>query len=275
MRLELQTIEKDGCTIHYWITPEHHGPWLIFMHGAGADHRMFNEQLQALDDRYGVLLWDARGHGQSRPIGADFSIQLLVEDMLVITNKEGIERATFIGQSMGGNTAQEIAFYHPDRVENLILIDCTSNTMKLSFMEKLLIGMTPFLLSIYPWNTMVEQSARASSVKASVREYLRECFHLVGATDFKKIFLATTACLHEEEDYRIQRPFLLVCGVDDQTGNIKKNAPLWAEREPACEFHWIDHAGHCANQDHPEAFNRLLLSFLDHHNPVNAKANME
>jgi len=67
----------------------------------------------------------------------------------------------------------------------------------------------------------------------------------------------------------------LVCGVHDKTGNIKKNAPLWAEREPACEFHWIDHAGHCANQDHPEEFNRLMLAFLDQHSPINAKANIE
>jgi pimeloyl-ACP methyl ester carboxylesterase len=68
--------------------------------------------------------------------------------------------------------------------------------------------------------------------------------------------------LHEDEDYYIDKPLLLICGEHDNTGNIKKIAKSWASREPKCEFHWIADAGHCANQDNPEAVNKLLLPFL-------------
>jgi pimeloyl-ACP methyl ester carboxylesterase len=263
MKLEQRVLEKDGCPIHYWVTANHRGPWLIFMHGAGADHRMFAEQLHVIDETYGLLLWDARGHGLSRPIGTDFTIKLLIDDMLAIMTKEGIEKATFIGQSMGGNTAQELVFHHPDKVESLVLIDCTCNTQKLTFIEKGLITLTPLLLSLYPWKMLVNQSARASSIKPDVQAYLRECFHTVGRKDFPKIFQGMQDCLHEEETYHIQKRFLLVCGVNDQTGNIKKTAPRWAKREPNGEFYWIDNASHCAHQDNPEAFNKVFLSFLD------------
>ena len=260
-----KVLTKDHCPIHYWITPNHKGPWLIFLHGAGADHRMFAKQVNELDPMHGILIWDARGHGLSRPMGADFSIKLLVEDLLAIMRIEGIEKATFIGQSMGGNTAQEMVFYYPDKVENLVLIDCACNTWKLSVGEKLALWMSPLIVKLYPWNAMIRQSARAGSVILEVQEYLIDSFSTVGEKDFKKIFLETAACLHEEKDYRINKPLLLVCGEHDDTGNIKKIAPQWAKQEPYCEFHWIENAGHCSNQDNPAAFNALLGQFLRRH----------
>lgn len=259
---EEKTLEKDGSPIRYRITSDHPGPWLIFLHGAGADHRMFDEQVRVLDDSYGVMLWDARGHGQSRPIGDAFSIGLVVDDLLAIMEGEGIEKATFIGQSMGGNLAQEVAFYHQERVENLVLIDCTCNTMKLTALEQLVIWMTPLLIALYPGDALTRQSAHASALKPEVRRYLLDTFQTIGPKTFKRVFLELTACLHFEKDYRIDKPLLLVCGESDNLGNIKKIAPVWARLEPKCEFHWIPEAGHCSNQDNPEAFNALFLEFL-------------
>jgi pimeloyl-ACP methyl ester carboxylesterase len=262
INLSEKTLEKDGCKIHYWLHSKKDTPWLIFLHGAGADHQMFQDQLPLLDKRYSILCWDARGHGQSRPMGEDFNIKLLMEDLLVIMEQENINKATLIGQSMGGNIAQEVAFHCPEKIESLILIDCTWNMQKLTRRERLTIQLTPFLLPVYPWNLMIKQSIRASSVKPEVQEYLRNAFLTVGSKDFSKIFLATAASLHTEENYKFNKPILLVCGEHDNTGNIKKIAPIWAEFEPLCEFHWISDAGHCANQDNPEEFNYLMTAFL-------------
>lgn len=145
-----KVMSKDGCHIHYWISNRGKKSWLIFLHGAGADHEMFNEQLPIVKNEFNLLLWDARGHGLSRPIGDTFSIKLLVEDLVEIMNKEGIEKAVIIGQSMGGNTAQELAFLHPHRVEKLVLVDCTCNTMKLTGFEKKLLHLTPPIIRMCP-----------------------------------------------------------------------------------------------------------------------------
>lgn len=275
MELEKLVLHADGCPIHYWIAPRTSGPWLIFLHGAGADHRMFEEQLKALDHTFNILLWDARGHGRSRPIGAHFSVKQMVDDLLRIMDKEQIEKATVIGQSMGGNTAQELAFSYPEKVEHLVLIDCTWNMLKLTAVEKLAIWMTPFLLGLYPWKQLVQQSVQASSIRPHVRSYLSECFFSVGRNDFKKILSETTACLHTEEHYRIGKPFLLVCGEFDRTGNIKRAVSEWQRLDPDCEFHWIENASHCSNQDNPDKFNELLNRFLDRHYGTSIEINGE
>jgi pimeloyl-ACP methyl ester carboxylesterase len=54
------------------------------MHGATMDHRMFNAQVRALAPHYRVLVWDARGHGQSQPMGAGFSLERCAGDMLAV-----------------------------------------------------------------------------------------------------------------------------------------------------------------------------------------------
>lgn len=257
-----KVLRTDECKIHYWISKNQSSPWLVFLHGAGADHNMFAEQLQTVNKDFNVLLWDARGHGLSRPMGNKFSITVLMEDLLEILNIESIDKATFIGQSMGGNIAQELVFYYPHKVEKLVLVDCTCNTMKLTGFEKLTLKLTPFLIRLYPWDYLVRASVKASALNSEVQIYLEKSFHKIGKKDFIKIFLETAACLHYEEGYKINKPILLVYGESDQTGNIKKIASSWAANEPYCHLVEIPNASHCSNQDNPLEFNAALMEFL-------------
>jgi pimeloyl-ACP methyl ester carboxylesterase len=259
-----KVLSKDGCNIRYWISNKEKSSWIIFLHGAGADHEMFNEQLPIVGKEFNLLLWDARGHGLSRPMGVKFSIKLLMEDLVEIMNKEGIEKAMFVGQSMGGNVVQEMAFYHPHKVEKLVLVDCTCNTMKLTNLERFYLNLTPLIIQLYPWNYLVKASVKASALTPHVQNYLRKVFNLVGKKDFINIFLATAACLHYEEGYKINKPILLVYGESDQTGNIKKIASSWVSSEPYCRLVEISDASHCANQDNPSQFNEVFWEFLIH-----------
>jgi pimeloyl-ACP methyl ester carboxylesterase len=255
--------EKDGCSIHYWTDAELGKPWIILLHGAGADHRMFEEQIPIFKDKFSMLLWDARGHGLSRPIGNGFSVKMLMDDLCGIMKKESIENAVFLGQSMGENIAQEMAFYYPEKVNSLIIIDSTCNTMKLTKYEKLLLAVTPAILAMYPWKALVRQSARASSIKADVQDYIAQAFNKMGKKDFIRILVEATYCLHYEKDYKVNKNMLLLLGEKDGTGNIKKAAKTWPSREPKCSFHVIKNAGHCSNQDNPQEVNRIIGEFLD------------
>ncbi len=55
MRHYHYVLERDGCPIHYWRSERTEGPLIVFTHGAGADHHMFDEQIAALYDRYPTL----------------------------------------------------------------------------------------------------------------------------------------------------------------------------------------------------------------------------
>ena len=63
---------------------------------------------------------------------------------------------------------------------------------------------------------------------------------------------------------------LLVHGENDQTGDIKKIAPLWAAATPNCQYEVIPNASHFAILDNPDYFNQLMMAFLAKWAPVAA-----
>jgi len=253
---------KDGCGIHYWVSYNSNKPWIILLHGACADHHLFDEQIPALKEKYNLLLWDARGHGLSKPIGDDFSIEILTDDLISLMNREGIVKASFVGQSMGGNIAQEITFYHSDKVEALIMVDCTCNTNSFSKVKRYVMNMVPFITYICPWKVAQGICFRSGAVKKETQEYLKRTFGKTSKKDFIKIFTAVSNCLHYEKDYKINKKIMIVCGEYDYLGNLKKSMRRWADYEPESEFHVLKNAGHSANKENPDDFNKLMIEFL-------------
>lgn len=258
-----RTILIGTDEIVYWTSKTDSKRWIVLLHGAGMDHHMFDCQASVLVGRFNLIMWDAPGHGASASAGPGHSMEGLVENVLDILGKENIKRAIFLGQSMGGNLAQEIAFCHPNLVETMILIGCTRNTSKLTSLERLSLRLAPALLRWYPWKLLVRQSANACGIKPEVRKYAEASLLHTGRHNFLKTMISTMACLHEEPGYRYGKPFLLLCGEYDKTGNIKKMAYEWPKLEPDCEMRIVEAASHNANQDNPDKVNSLILGFLD------------
>ncbi|MEA4926997.1 MAG: alpha/beta hydrolase [Syntrophomonadaceae bacterium] len=176
-----------------------------------------------------------------------------------------LSTAVLIGQSMGGNLAQEILYRKPELVSRLVLIDCTRNTGRLTVAEKLMLKLTKPIFYCYPWKTLIRQSADACGNTESVKEYVRGCFSQMKKADFIEVILSLRACLHEDETYRFPQPVLLLCGADDRSGNIRKIAAPWAHSDPNCTLRMIENAGHNSNQDNPEAVNQAISEFLLSH----------
>ena len=65
-----------------------------------------------------------------------------------------------------------------------------------------------------------------------------------------------------DRPYRIDCPFLLVCGEEDRAGSAKRYNRAWSRRT-GIPVHWIEGAGHNANTDQPDAVNALLEEFAD------------
>jgi 3-oxoadipate enol-lactonase len=258
-------LEREGCPLHYWLTGPQDCPLVVFTHGATADHRMFDPQVPVIAQHYRVLTWDVRGHGLSRPMGARFTFRKTVDDLLAIFAQLECECAVFVGQSMGGNIAQEVAFLHPERVAALVALDCTCNTLELTAFERLGVLLTPLILSLYPYELYKRQAAAASSLRPRVRAYLYEAFSTLSKAETITVLTELAACLHYEPDYRVTQPELLLLGDHDNLGNIKKAMPLWAARDPHCRLVMVPDAGHGSNLDNPDFVNQQLLAFLREH----------
>jgi pimeloyl-ACP methyl ester carboxylesterase len=254
-----------GCEIHYWYRKGSENKWILFFHGAGLDHAMFESQLGLFDSTYHIIAWDARGHGLSKlEPGKRFRFADMIDDCKKLYERYPIDRAILIGQSMGGNLAQEIAYYSPELVEKLVLIDCTKNTGKLTRIEKMTLKSSRFLFACCPWKMLISQSAKTSANTDSVRDYISGCFNKLDKQTFVDIMIDMIgSCLHEDAGYRFRQPVLLLCGADDKLGNIRKIAEPWAKEDSNITFHMVEHAGHNSNQDQPELVNRRIHDFIN------------
>lgn len=99
------------------------GPPLIFAHGLTGTRHSLRPQLEPLADRYRVVTFDQRGHGDSTPVvdPALYSAPGMAADIGLVLDALSIERAVVGGESMGAATALLFALSHPSRVVALLL----------------------------------------------------------------------------------------------------------------------------------------------------------
>jgi len=252
-----------GCTIQYWHRKVCGKKYVLFLHGAGCDHQMFEKQIDVLDSSFDIIVWDARGHGLSKlDVQQKFVFADMISDILKMFEIHSIEKAVFVGQSMGGNLAQEIAYLYPEKVLGLVLVDCTRNTQKLGLFEKLMLKLFPIIFYAYPWKMLIRQSAKACGNSEYTRNYVARCLENIERAKVLDIMQSVFSCLREDKQFRFKQPTLLVLGDGDVSGNIRKVMLMWAKSDDMCKLHIIENAGHCSNMDNPDRFNEILVDFL-------------
>ena len=94
---------------------------LILLHGNGEDSSYFVHQVDYFAQKYHVIAIDTRGHGQSPRGDRTFTIKQFAEDLNDFMDAKGVDKATLLGFSDGGNIALTFALKYPERVERLVL----------------------------------------------------------------------------------------------------------------------------------------------------------
>lgn len=115
----------NGTTrIHYEV--EGQGDALVLVHGATVGLEMWQElgYTEALAPDYRLISIDARGHGQSdKPHEpAAYQPELLAGDILAVLDAAGVERAHYLGASLGAAIGFELACRAPGRLRSLVLL---------------------------------------------------------------------------------------------------------------------------------------------------------
>src|SRR5690349_8690555 len=105
----------NGIAVNYRVDGVTDGPWVTFSNSLLTDLSIWDDQVAALADRYRILRYDHRGHGDTEATSGRYSFDLLADDAVGLLNALSIERTHFVGISMGGTTGALIAGKHPDR----------------------------------------------------------------------------------------------------------------------------------------------------------------
>jgi pimeloyl-ACP methyl ester carboxylesterase len=226
----------NGIAIDYGVTGT--GPAVLLSHGYGETASMWRGQHAALGARYRLITWDMRGHGGTDGGNdpARYSLAATVDDMRALLAHVGEERAVVGGLSLGGYMS--LAFYgaYPEMVRALVICDSGPGYRSAQAREA--------------WN----QRARARATAQDERGQL-------GLAHAARGMLAQTDARVIDLLPFIRVPTLIVLG--DQDEAYIAPCEYMAKKIPGARLEIIRGAGHLSNVDQPDAFNRVVLDFLD------------
>lgn len=118
----MEVITTDDARLRVEHTPHPGAPALLLVNSLGASLEMWDEQVEALSERYEIVRYDARGHGKSSTgTRHELTIDQLAKDALAVLDACGIARAHLCGLSLGGMTVMHLAANWPDRALKIAL----------------------------------------------------------------------------------------------------------------------------------------------------------
>ncbi|MBP0580362.1 alpha/beta fold hydrolase [Labrys sp. LIt4] len=126
----------DGVRIAYTIDGPDDRPALVLSNSIGTTLHMWDLQIPELSKHFRVVRYDFRGHGASDVPPGAYSDGRLGRDVLELMDWLGIERAHFLGLSLGGFVGQWLAIHAPERVERLILSNTAAYLGSAAYFDK-------------------------------------------------------------------------------------------------------------------------------------------
>jgi 3-oxoadipate enol-lactonase len=115
----------NGISINYQITGK--GSNLVLIHGAGDNLEMWYNQVPVFAKSFRVITYDVRGSGKTESPEGKYSVSLLTQDAYELMKAIGVAEAYFVGYSMGGRIATQLALDYPELVKALILVGSSPN----------------------------------------------------------------------------------------------------------------------------------------------------
>ena len=111
---------------------------VLFMHGVGGDHRLFDSQLREFRTGRRVLAFDQRGCGGSADApGGAYDLDIRVRDLGLVLDALRLDPVVLVGHGTGGEVMARYAERNPSRVLGLVLIDPVSRNAEAGRVAKL------------------------------------------------------------------------------------------------------------------------------------------
>jgi len=120
-------VESSGVRLRYRLEGKPDAPVILFSNSLGTDLSMWDPQVRALGNEYGILRYDTRGHGLSSVPTSAFTQEDLGRDVLAVLDAAGVSRAYFCGISMAGQTGIWLGANAPERFERLMLCNTAAH----------------------------------------------------------------------------------------------------------------------------------------------------
>src|SRR5215813_2213031 len=251
-----------GAKIHYLEAGS--GPAVILIHGLGGSSANWAPTIPPLAQKYHVIVPDQIGFGKSDKPMLNYRVGTLVDFLDGFYKQVGIQKASLVGNSLGGFAAAAYAIAHPEKVDKLVLVDAAGFRVTGDIDPKVLNGLNP-------------------STKQQIKD-------LLGLVFYNKETFASDAAIEgflasrvtAGDQYTIQR-FIDSIGrgediLDGKLGALKHSTLIVWGREDGLtplamgqrfnkeisgsQLFVIEKCGHVPQLEKPAEFNTELLKFL-------------
>jgi 3-oxoadipate enol-lactonase / 4-carboxymuconolactone decarboxylase len=234
-------------------------PVVVFAGSLGSTTAMWDAQAAALAGEFRVVRCDHRGHGGSPAPPGPYTVDELASDVLAQLDELGVERAAFVGLSLGGAVGQLLALRAPERIERLAVC-CTSSHFGApeNWTDRAATVRDGGVAAVAP---AVLERWLTPAAPPAMRERLEAMLLSVDPEGYAACSEAIARFDARGQLGALRLPVLAIAGSDDPA-----TPPEWLEEiaaeVPGARLHVIEGARHIANVEFAAEFNRVLFPFL-------------
>ncbi len=262
-KVEHKTLELDGYQIHYYISGAINNSSILFLHPAFSDHRAFANQIDYFSKNYRVITIDLLGHGLSKANTSKDKIDVSTEHIVQILEQEYIPKIHLVGVSVGSLIAQYFALKHPNKVQSLTALGGYSIHEKNETIKKAqrLANLGLVFRALFSMNAFRSKTAKITCYSKEGQTLFYESSSLFERKSFK-VMPGVEYMIDNRNNLNIAYPMYILVGEYD-IDLAKQMALKWHKDVPHSSYFVLKDAGHCANLDKPNAFNKILNQFIE------------
>lgn len=245
--------------LNHQVTGPEDAPVLLLGSSLGTTQEMWAPQVKVLAERFRVITFDHRGHGESEAPDGPYAIEDLGGDVVDLLNELLIERASYVGISLGGAVGLWLAENAPDRFHRFALLcppaypsagaqmwtDRAAQVRAEGTQSIVDATLARWFLPEYKGDI---EPVRQQLLTTSDEGYAA-CCEALGSMDLRPALGDITA------------PVLLVTAESDASIPPETVVPL-AAAIPGAHLEILPDAAHLVSYSHPEVINSLLLTHL-------------
>jgi pimeloyl-ACP methyl ester carboxylesterase len=243
--------------------------WVVFVHGAGGSSSIWFQQLKAFKSIFNIVMLDLRGHGKSKDVlqkyyDQEYTFDDISKDVIEVIDHLEIEKAHFIGVSLGTIIIRNLSELTPERVKSAIL--CGAIT-RLNIRSRFLVSIgntfkkiVPYmwLYKFFAWIIMPKKrhaKARNLFITEAKKLYQKEFLRWFKLTN------SLNPLLKYFKEKRISIPTLYVMGSEDYM--FLPPVQQIVEEHEFSYLEVIENCGHVCNVEKPQIFNNISINFIE------------
>ena len=256
----MRRLDANGTSIAFKQSGE--GPPLLLIHGAEADHSMFDAFGALLAPHFTVIAYDQRDSGGTTNPASAYGVAEMAKDAAELIAALGYRRAHVFGTSLGGVIAQVLAAHHPERIDRLVL----SSTFRP--------GAPPTALNPDVFARLATLRAGLPGTAPEIATYFFPAGHIAAHPEVVEIFNGSKRDAAQRQrragilaqplvydPATIAAPTLVLAATEDRLIPPAHTLSLAREIVGACTV-TIPDAGHVATLQKPDAVAHQVRTFL-------------